>query len=133
MYEKLSDDDGDWLEKVHSALEISVNNEFFPDLFNPFLFEVDGFDHALAAFLNALLVTDSQFRRTIDDDSGDPYWWSGEVESLLVDLAERQPNLAEQEFLRARDRKKPNRLGVVVDRTPSEIATLVLQRTSLHP
>ncbi len=56
-----------------------------------------------------------------------PYWWSKDIEKLLLELAGREPNSTEEAFMQARALKKPNRLGVVLEKTAGELANELLR------
>ena len=113
------------IEEIELELGVSINPELYPDLFNPFLYGPLEYDHAVAALLALLNLTWDHLTGT---DKAIPFWWSDAVRDALAVLAARPETEAETLLRTGRIQGKPNRLGVMVDRTPQEIAAEILER-----
>jgi hypothetical protein len=116
------------LLRLRGALDklgISVNSDFYPDVFNPFLLGPEDCDHAVMSLLHILVLSWEDMC-----GAGDrlPFWWSDQIERGLVIISERPENEAEKHIRMDREQKKPNRLNVSLDRTPQELATALLGR-----
>jgi hypothetical protein len=107
------------------TLGLAINSDFYPDVFNPFLFGPGACDPALMSLLHVLLLSWEDMCRTGDPL---PFWWSDQIEQELVKLSDRAANEAEKRVRLDREQKKPNRLGVALDRTPQELALALLAR-----
>lgn len=126
--------DSDWsvaempsqLRKVVGALGITINTELYPDVFNPFVYGPDSYDHATAALLRILLESWDDLRQ---ETVAVPLWWSDEAQAALTALAARPETEGETRVKTDRAQKKPNRLGAFLDRTPQELAGELLSRS----
>ncbi|MDI6872071.1 MAG: SIR2 family protein [Bacillota bacterium] len=114
------------IDKVAEGLGLSsVSIDWYPDMFNPFLFGPDKMDHFSTAILTLLLHVQGCF----GGDSGGkqrPYWWSEELESILTRLSAREETDAERAFRKYRDDGKPNRAEVLYQHTVKELADRLL-------
>jgi hypothetical protein len=115
------------LGEIAIRLSVTINPELYPDLFNPFLYGPAEYDHSLAALLAILNVTWEHLART-GKDHVVPYWWSEALRDALAAVATRHETEAETMLRMSRTLGKPNRLGVIIDRTPQELATEILRR-----
>lgn len=114
------------LGEIAIRLGIAINQELYPDLFNPFLYGPAEYDHAVAALLGILCVTWEHLARTGQDQVA-PYWWSEAVRDALATVVARPETEAETMLRMSRTQGKPNRLGVILDRTPQELAAEILR------
>jgi hypothetical protein len=119
------------LGEIAIRLSVTINLELYPDLFNPFLYGPAEYDHSLAALLAILNVTWDHLARTGQNQVA-PYWWSEAVRDVLAEIAARPETEAETMLRTSRTLGKPNRLGVIIDRTPQELATEILERFAYH-
>ncbi|HKZ43315.1 MAG TPA: hypothetical protein VJ044_20320, partial [Candidatus Hodarchaeales archaeon] len=115
------------LEEIARRLGISINNELYPDVFNPFLYGPTEYDHAIACLLSILLLTWDELCKNKADR---PFWWSAEIHELILAIESQLETDGETRIRKDREKNKPNRLGIILNRTPKELARDILCRVS---
>lgn len=110
-------------DRTIKTLNIGIDVSTYPDILNPFLYGPDEYDHFLSGIL-ALLYSSLGDAEEV----AAPYWMNTEVKSALITLKDRPENGAEAQLREGRMQGKPNRLDMILDRTPQELATAILDK-----
>ncbi len=109
------------LDRTFTTLGVGIDVNTYPDVLNPFLYGPDEYDHFLAGILALLDASLGDTR-----EEAVPYWMNMEVKSAL-DAVANKPEIEGEAHLKAgRERGKPNRLEIILDRTPQELAAAIL-------
>ncbi len=121
------DDVSQSLHDLVRQLDVQIDPSAYPDMFNPFLFGTSAYDPMVATLL-VILETTWDVVQSSTTTAALPLWWSDETRSNLLRIATREETEAEANWRAAKEQGRPNRLGLVLDRTPPEIARQLMER-----
>src|SRR5690606_18596796 len=92
--------------------------EGWPDVFNPFLYGPNRYDHELATLLSLLKSGWSD----LSAGGSEPPWWTPRIERALRHLSEQTPSDAESKLVEVVEGRIPNRLHTPLTKPVPELA-----------